>query len=111
MTEGTAGSFQERGVQDGGGHCSRTSMAVLQNIATAALMVIALGLTLISLRAWLYRRSRKVALLATGFALFFVKGLMLSIGLFVADDWTGLLTPSLLIDLGVLGVFYTAVTY
>lgn len=84
-------------------------MAWLENIATAGLTVVALGLTLIALRAWLHRRSRKVGLLAVGFALFLLKGLMLSAGLFWADDWTALLTPSLLIDLGVLGVFYAAV--
>jgi hypothetical protein len=61
-------------------------MAWLENIATAGLTVVALGLTVIAVRAWLHRRSRKVGLLATGFGLFLVKGLMLSVGLFWADD-------------------------
>lgn len=84
-------------------------MAWLENVATAGLTVVALGLTVIALRAWLHRRTRKVGLLAAGFGLFLVKGLMLSAGLFWAGDWSSLLTPSLLIDLGVLGVFYAAV--
>lgn len=84
-------------------------MAVLENLATAALTVVAVGLTAIALRAWLHRRSRKVGLLALGFALFALKGLMLSVGLFAADDWTALLAPSILIDLAALGVFYGAV--
>lgn len=84
-------------------------MAILENVATAALTVVALGLTIISLRAWLHRRSNKVALLASGFGLFLAKGLMLSVGLFVATDWESLITPTIVIDLGILGVFYAAV--
>lgn len=84
-------------------------MALLENVATAGLTVVALGLTVIALRAWLHRRSRKVGLLALGFGLFLAKGLMLSVGLFWTQSWGSLLTPSLLIDLAVLGVFYAAV--
>jgi hypothetical protein len=84
-------------------------MAVLENVATAGLTVVALGLTVIAVRAWLHRRSRKVGLLAAGFGLFLLKGLILSFGLFWGPDWGSLLTPSLLIDLAVLGVFYAAV--
>lgn len=83
-------------------------MAWLENLATAGLTVVALGLTVIALRAWLHRRSRKVGLLALGFGLFLLKGVMLSAGLFFGD-WGAMLTPSLLIDLAVLGVFYGAV--
>jgi len=88
---------------------ARVPMAWLENLATAGLTVVALGLTVIAVRAWLHRRSRKVGLLALGFGLFLVKGVMLSVGLFWAGDWTALLTPSLVIDLGILGVFYGAV--
>lgn len=84
-------------------------MAVLENLATAALTVVALGLTLIAFRAYRQRPNRKVGLLALGFGLFLVKGLMLSVGLFAIRDWTSLLTPSILFDLGILGVFYAAV--
>jgi hypothetical protein len=84
-------------------------MAWLENVATAGLTVVAFGLTVIALRAWRHRRSRKIGLLALGFALFLVKGLLLAVGLFGAWSWGSLLTPSLLIDLAVLGVFYAAV--
>ncbi len=83
--------------------------AVIENLVTAALTVIALGLTLVAARAWRHARSRKVGLLTLGFALFLAKGLMLSIGLFTAPDWNRLLLPSLVFDLGILGVFYVAV--
>lgn len=84
-------------------------MAVLENIATAALTVVALGLTVIALRAYRQRPNRKVGLLALGFGLFLLKGLVLSVGLFVLRDWDSLLTPSIVFDLGILGVFYAAV--
>lgn len=84
-------------------------MAALENIVTAALTVVALGLTVIAVRAWRHRRSHRVGLLALGFALFLVKGLVLSVSLFVAWNWEQVLTYTLVLDLGVLGVFYAAV--
>lgn len=83
--------------------------ALLENIVTAALTVVALGLTLIAYRAWRHSRSSKVGLLTLGFLLFLVKGLMLSTGLFVIADWNQLLVPSIVLDLAILGVFYAAV--
>jgi len=82
--------------------------APVENIATASLTVFALALTLIALRAWRFSGSRKVLLLAAGFALFFAKGLVLSLGLFVVPDWEELLLPSVLFDLSILTVFYLA---
>ncbi len=83
--------------------------AITQNIVTAALTAVALALSVISLRAWHHARSQKVLLLASGFVLFFLKGLVLTIGLFTVSPWDQLLLPSLFFDLGILGVFYMAV--
>lgn len=82
---------------------------VLENVVTAALTVVALGLTIISLRAWRHSGSNKVALLTLGFTLFLAKGAMLSAGLFLVQPWEQLLVPSIVLDLGILAVFYAAV--
>lgn len=83
--------------------------ALVENLVTAALTVVALGLSAISFRAWRHSRSPKVLLLTVGFALFLAKGAMLSAGLFVVAPWESLLVPSLVFDLVILGVFYLAV--
>ncbi len=83
--------------------------AITQNVVTAALTAVALALSVISLRAWYHARSQKVLLLASGFVLFFLKGLVLTIGLFTVSPWNQLLLPSLFFDLGILVVFYVAV--
>lgn len=83
--------------------------AVLENLVTAAFTVVALGLTVIAFRAYRHSRSRKVLLLSTGFLLFLVKGAMLSAGLFLVTPWQELLLPSIVLDLGILAVFYIAV--
>lgn len=82
---------------------------VLENLVTAAFTVVALGLTLISARAYRHSRSRKVLMLTLGFLLFLVKGAMLSAGLFLVAPWEQLLLPSIVLDLAILGVFYLAV--
>jgi hypothetical protein len=83
--------------------------AIVENLVTAAFTVVALGLTVIAVRAYRYSESRKVLLLATGFFLFLVKGAMLSAGLFFLSPWEQLLLPSIVFDLAILGVFYGAV--
>lgn len=82
---------------------------VLENLATAALTVFALVLSVIGLRAWHHTNSPKVMLLASGFLLFFVKGLVLSAGLFLFPAWEQLLLPSVVFDLAILAVFYVAI--
>jgi hypothetical protein len=56
-----------------------------------------------------YTGSRKVLLLAIGFTLILLKGVFLSVGLFVLPDWERLFVPSLVLDLAVLLVFYFGV--
>jgi hypothetical protein len=85
-------------------------MPVLENLATAAMTVTAAALSVIAFMAWHYSRSHKVLLLATGFLLFLVKGIMLSIGLFVVTAWGDrFLGISVVIDLLILLLFYGAV--
>ncbi len=85
-------------------------MALLENLAAAAVTVVALALALVAARSWWHTRSQKVLLLATGFALFFVKGVIISVILFREVAWEEkVFLPSLLIDLGILAVFYVAV--
>lgn len=85
-------------------------MTVAENVVTAAVTVVALVLMLVAARSWWYTRSQKVLLLSLAFGLFFVKGLVLSVGLFLASDWAQrLLLPSLVLDLVALGLFYGAV--
>lgn len=85
-------------------------MAAAENVVTAAYTIVALALSLVALRSWRYSGSRRVLYLALGFLLFFVKGVLLSVGLFLTEDWARrLLLPSLAIDLAALGVFYGAV--
>lgn len=83
--------------------------AIVENVATAALVVVALAMTVIALRAWRESRSEKVLLLAMGFGFFLLKGLLLAVGLFTVSPWEQLLVPSLVLDLAILGVFYMAV--
>lgn len=84
--------------------------ALIENLATAAMTVTSAALALIALRAWWYVRSPKVLTLAIGFLLFLVKGIVLSIGLFLATDWGQRLLPaSVVIDLMILITFYVAV--
>jgi hypothetical protein len=85
-------------------------MVVLENLAAGAVTVTAATLTILAFLSWLYSRSRKVLLLTLGFLLFLVKGIMLSIALFLTPSWgTFFLPASLLLDLVILLLFYFAV--
>lgn len=83
--------------------------AIVENVVTAAFVVVALAMTAISFRAWRHSRSQKVLLLTVGFGLFLVEGLMLAVGLFTVQPWEQLLVPSIVLDLAILGAFYMAV--
>jgi hypothetical protein len=85
-------------------------MVALENITTAAMTLTAALLAAIALRAWIHTRSQKVLLLGAAFVLFFIKGLMLSIGLFTSASWgDSLLGPSVVFYLGILLLFYLSV--
>ncbi len=83
--------------------------AIIENLTTAALLVFALALTIIAARAWRHSRTRNVAFISLGFALFLSKGLLLAVGLFTVSPWNQLLIPSVVLDLLILAVFYGAV--
>lgn len=79
----------------------------IENVIVASVMVLALTLTLIALLAWRRTRDRNIVFLGIAFAAFFVKGLILSIALFLTD----IAPPTLMIlwgsfDLAILALFY-----
>lgn len=85
-------------------------MAAVENILTAGVTALAVLLAALSWRAWLHTRSTKILLLAAGFSVFTVKGLLLTVGLFTDPDWEqDLFVPSLLLDALALVLFYLAV--
>ncbi len=82
-------------------------MVAVVNILLAAVTVVAFALCAISLVAW--RRVREVhfILLGGAFAIFFVKGLFLTIALFAGwGDFESLLVVSSIFDLAILVLFY-----
>lgn len=74
------------------------------------LSVLALALVVVAARAWWHTRSQRVLFLAVGFLLFLAKGALLSYGLFRVEDWgRDLILPMVVLDLGILAMFYLAV--
>lgn len=83
---------------------------IAENLATAALTVLALALLVIALRAWQYAHSGRVLWLALGFALFLLKGLLYSVALFRSTDWSsGVALAGVTLDVAILLAFYVAV--
>ncbi len=82
-------------------------MVAVVNILLAAVTVVAFALCAISLLAWRRARDVHLLLLSAAFAIFFVKGLFLTVALF--GGWTdlgSLLVISSIFDLLVLALFY-----
>ncbi len=82
-------------------------MVAIENVLLAAVSVFALALTVIAVTA--VRRTRDVQLgfLASAFAVFFVKGLVLTILLFTGSiDLRPLFLVSGSLDLVILALFY-----
>lgn len=85
-------------------------MVFLENVVTAAMTAASGALVFIGYRAWLHTRSPKVLLIAAGFLLFLIKGLVLTVGLFTTAAWgENLLAASVTLDLGILMSFYFAI--
>jgi len=78
------------------------------SVAVGALTAAALLLTLLALRAWRHSGSRKVLFLALAFAVVLAKGLLFSVGLFVARPWSDLVLPGLALDVAALALLYLA---
>lgn len=82
----------------------------IENLAAGALVVLSLALVIIALRSWRHSGSSKTLLLALGFALFLCKAVLVGVGLFQwADVEHRLFLPGLVLDLGILSVFYLAI--
>ncbi len=82
-------------------------MLAVENILFAALTVFAFALTVIGFLAWRRARDGHLLILTAAFAVFFVKGLFLTVALF--DGWqdlSQLLILSAGFDLVVLALFY-----
>jgi hypothetical protein len=82
-------------------------MVAIVNILLAAVTVVAFALGAISLSAWRRARDTHLLLLAAAFAVFFVKGLFLTVALFAGwTDLAGVLVLSSVFDLVILVLFY-----
>jgi hypothetical protein len=82
-------------------------MVAVVNVLLAAVTVVAFALCAISLLAWRRARDTHLILLAAAFAIFFVKGLFLTIALFIGwEDLASLLVLSSVFDLIILALFY-----
>ena len=82
-------------------------MVAIVNILLAAVTVVAFALCVISLLAWRRAHDGHLILLGTAFAIFFAKGLFLTVALF--DGWSDLgqlLVLSSVFDLIILALFY-----
>lgn len=82
----------------------------VQNILTAGMTLTAAVLCLVALRAYRHTGSQKVGFILLGFALFLIKGIILSVGLFTTATWGEALLPwSIAFDMAILLLFYAAI--
>ncbi len=82
-------------------------MVAVVNVLLAAVTVVAFALCLISTLAWRRARDGHLLLLGAAFAIFFVKGLFLTVALFAGwADLASLLVVSSIFDLAILVLFY-----
>ncbi len=82
-------------------------MVAVENILLAAVTVVAFALAAIAILAWRRTGDSHLALLSTAFVVFVVKGLFLTVALFVGwQDLAQLLIVSAAFDLVILALFY-----
>ncbi len=82
-------------------------MVAVVNVLLAAVTVVAFALCAISFLAWRRVGDVHLFLLAAAFAIFFVKGLFLTVALFAGwTDLATLLVISSIFDLAILALFY-----
>lgn len=82
-------------------------MVAVVNALLAAVTVVSFALCMISMLAWRRARDIHLLLLSAAFAIFFVKGLFLTVALFAGwTDLAGLLVVSSVFDLLILALFY-----
>jgi hypothetical protein len=83
---------------------------MIHEIVIALVTIFALAITVIS--SYSYRRSgnRKILIVTLGFGLFFIKGVILSIGILQDKvDWEMLILYSSILDLIVIVLFFAAI--
>ncbi len=79
-------------------------------IAAALVTVFMLAVTILSARSYARTGSRKVLIVTCAFAVFFVKGALLSYGLMQEEvDWEGLILWALVLDAGVAILLFVAI--
>ncbi len=82
-------------------------MVAIVNVILAAVTVVAFALTLIGVLAWRRAGDARVLFLVAAFAVFFGKGLLLTLSLFLGwEDLGQLIVISGLFDLVILALFY-----
>jgi hypothetical protein len=82
-------------------------MVAVVNVLLAAVTVVAFALWVIALLAWRRIQDAHMLLLSAAFAIFFVKGLFLTVALFGGwSDLGQLLVISSIFDLVILALFY-----
>ncbi len=82
-------------------------MVAIVNVILAAVTVVAFALTAIAVLAWRRARDAHMLFLAAAFAVFFGKGLLLTLALFIGwEDLGQLIVFSGILDLVILALFY-----
>lgn len=83
---------------------------MLANIIVAWITVFALAITIISAFSYRRSKSRKVLFVTCAFGLFFLKGLILSVGLLQTQiDWKSLTIYGLILDTIILILLFAAI--
>jgi hypothetical protein len=83
---------------------------MLHELVIALVTVFALTITIISFLSYRKSGNRKVLIVACTFSLFFIKGLVLSIGLLREQvDWSQMVLYSSIFDLLILGLLFVAI--
>ena len=79
-------------------------------IAVGLVTVFTLAITVLSARSYMRSGSRKVLIVTCAFALFFIKGVLLSYGLLQDEvDWEALMLVGLVMDALVAIVLFVAI--
>jgi hypothetical protein len=92
-----------------GAACGGHDVPAGLNISLGLFTALALLLFVVAVRAYLHSRSQRVLLLASAFALFLAKGLLLTIAIFRDAEWERLVVPGLFLDAAALALLYVAV--
>jgi hypothetical protein len=85
-------------------------MNMLHEIVIALVTLFALTITIISALSYRKSHNRKVLIVTACFAMFFVKGVVMSVGILMEDvDWGALFLISAILDLVILVLLFLAI--